>query len=211
MGPLVDAFNDASFIKIVRGKFPHIFRIAEIECSRSGKIGMEVGSTRKKALIALLIDYFGESRVSTEIPITEPETDVKVDSEEVYIKTATGNGGVKVSWTVDDLSAQAFVRDYSPRCGILFTKINWGMKGNIEPSGLFWIPLSTQEKILERLSTKSYLNLPRPGTNPRGISLSSFGLNSLLRDEDTQRIGVNWVRNQIDFDPYERWIEYWRE
>ena len=209
MDPILDAFKDASFIQRVQEKLPQIFRIAEIECSRAGKIGMEVGSTREKALIALLICYFGESRVSTEIPITEPETDVMVDTVEISIKTVTGNGGVKVSWTVDAPSAQAFARTYSPQCGILFTKLNWGMKRNIEPSGLFWIPLSTQQKILERFGTERYLNLPRPGTNPRGISLSSRGLNALLRDEDTHRIGVNWIRAQVNFDPYKRWIEYW--
>ncbi|MFX1536017.1 MAG: ThaI family type II restriction endonuclease, partial [Promethearchaeota archaeon] len=82
--------------------------MAEIECSRDGKIGMEVGSTREKILIALLIKYFGESRVITTIPITEPETDVIVDSTPISIKTITGKGGVKVSWTVDAPSAEAF-------------------------------------------------------------------------------------------------------
>jgi len=211
MDPFLDAFNDESFIQRVQDKLPYLFRIAEIECSRDGKIGMEVGSTREKVMIALLIDYFGEARVSTAIPITEPETDVILDTTQISIKTITGRGGVKVSWTVDAPSAEDFVRAYSPHCGILFIKINWGMKRNIEPSGLFWIPLSTQEKILERLGVERYLKLPKAGTNPRGIELTSLGLDTLLRDEDTQRVRVNWIRAQIDYDPYKRWVDYWKE
>lgn len=205
------AFNDEKFIKKVKGKLPYLFQIAEIECSRNGKIGMEVGSTREKILIALLIDYFGENQVTTSIPITEPETDVIVDSSNISIKTITGKGGVKVSWTVDAKSAQDFADTYSPICGILFTRLNWGMKINNEPSGLFWIPLETQQKILEKLGIEEYLNLPKPGTNPRGVELSRYGLETLLKDRNTLQIHVTWNRTKIDYDPYKRWIDYWME
>lgn len=211
MDPILLAFNDDSFKQLVREKLPYLYQIAEIECSRDGKIGMEVGSTREKILIALLIEYFGKSRVLTSIPITEPETDVIVDDILISIKTITGKGGVKVSWTVDAPSAMDFVKSYSPHCGILFTRINWDMKRSNEPSGLFWIPLETQKNNLEKLGVERYLKLPKPGTNPRGIELSRIGLETLLLDRDTARIRVTWSRSDIDYDPYTRWVEYWKE
>lgn len=203
------AFNDEAFIKKVKEKLPYLFQIAEVECSRDGKIGMEVGSTREKILIALLIDYFGENHVTTSIPITEPETDVIVDSLNISIKTITGKGGVKVSWTVDAKSAQDFVDTYSPICGILFARLNWGMSINNEPSGLFWIPLETQQKVLEKLGVERYLKLPKPGTNPRGVELSGYGLEILLKDRNTLQIRVNWNHIKIDYDSYKRWVDYW--
>jgi len=210
MDPLLIAFDDENFRERVQNKLPYLFQIAEIECSRNGKVGMEVGSTREKVLIGLLIDYFGESQVVTTIPITEPEVDVIVDSTPISIKTITGKGGVKVSWTVDAPSARDFVKSYSPHCGILFTRINWGMKSSNEPSGLFWISLETQQKILEKLGVERYLKLPKPGTNPRGIELSRTGLETLLKDNDTLRIRVNWYRPDADYDPYKRWVDYWK-
>ena len=165
---------------------------------------------RRKVLIGLLIDYFGADRVTTSIPITEPETDVLVDTTSISIKTITGKGGVKVSWTVDAPSAREFVNLYSPQCGILFTRINWDMKNSGEPSGLFWISLETQLKILQRLGVDKYLKLPKPGTNPRGIELTRVGLATLLEDEDTLRIKVNWYRSELKYDPYDRWVDYWK-
>jgi len=210
MDPFLVAFKDESFQQRVREKLPYLLQIAEIECSRDGKIGMEVGSTREKVLIALLIDYFGIPRVITKIPITEPETDVIVDKTLISIKTITGKGGVKVSWTVDAPSAEDFVNSYDPHCGILFTRLNWGMSNSNEPSGLFWISLETQKKVLERLGVENYLKLPKRGTNPRGIELSRDGLRTLLRDSDTLQIRVNWRRSDIKYDPYQRWVDYWK-
>ncbi|CAD7771606.1 Restriction endonuclease ThaI [Candidatus Methanoperedenaceae archaeon GB50] len=47
---------------------------------------MEVGSLRERIIISLLIYKFGEANVETEIPITEPEVDVKLFGEPVSIK-----------------------------------------------------------------------------------------------------------------------------
>ena len=52
---------------------------------------MEVGSVREKIIIALLIYKFGKENVETEIPITEPEVDVKLFGNPVSIKTIYGN------------------------------------------------------------------------------------------------------------------------
>src|SRR3989338_6791162 len=93
-----ELFIDKTIISEIQDKLPKLFRIAEIESSRAGKIGMEVGSLREKVIGGLLIYKFGEDNINTNIPITEPETDIVVGGKNLSIKTITGNGGVKAVW-----------------------------------------------------------------------------------------------------------------
>ncbi len=69
-----------------------LFHIAEIESSRAGKIGMEVGSLRERIIMALFIYYFGDKAVKTDIPITCPEMDVMILDNPISIKTLTSSG-----------------------------------------------------------------------------------------------------------------------
>ncbi len=103
-------FFDSNTVKKIQDKLPKLFYVAELESSRAGKIGMEVGSLRERIIVALLIYKFGEESVETEIPITEPEVDVKVYNNPISIKTITGTSfsGVKLIWTVDADSAIHF-------------------------------------------------------------------------------------------------------
>src|SRR4030042_3733073 len=96
-------FSDEEIVKKIQEKLPKLFHLAELESSRAGKVGMEVGSVREKILTSLLIYKFGEKNVETEIPITEAEVDVRLFKEPISIKTITGKffTGVKLIWTVD--------------------------------------------------------------------------------------------------------------
>ena len=91
---------------------------------------MEVGSLRERIIIALLIYKFGETNVETEIPITEPEVDVKLFGKPISIKTITGRGfrGVKLIWTVDAQKAKEFRENYYPKCDTILIQINWEEK-----------------------------------------------------------------------------------
>ncbi len=89
---LAEIFEDKELVNRIKNKLPYLFQIAELESSRAGKIGMEVGSLRERIIIALLIYKFGEENVETEIPITEPEVDVKLFGKPISIKTITGKG-----------------------------------------------------------------------------------------------------------------------
>jgi len=64
-----ELFNDAKIILKIQKRLPALFQLAELESSRAGKIGMEVGSVRERILIALLINKFGHKFVNTELPI----------------------------------------------------------------------------------------------------------------------------------------------
>ena len=56
---LIEIFNDEKLIDKIKRRLPHLFQLAELESSRAGKIGMEVGSLREKIITALLIYKFG--------------------------------------------------------------------------------------------------------------------------------------------------------
>jgi hypothetical protein len=169
---------------------------------------MEVGSLRERIIIALLIYKFGEANVETEIPITEPEVDVKLFGIPVSIKTVTGKGfsGVKLIWTVDAQKAKEFRETYYPHCEILLIQINWGDVG-----GFYYIPLEVQKRLFDKVGRERYIKLPKPGTNPRGVEIMKDALASLVKDASSNVIEINWQKTKIVYNPYKRWVDYWRE
>ena len=201
-------FSDTELVQRIRERLPRFFHIAELESSRAGKIGMEVGSLREKILIAMLIYKFGEENVESGIRITEPEVDVKVLDNSISIKTITGKsfGGVKIIWTVDRDKAIEFLETYHPVCDILFTQIIWGGTG-----GLFGIPLQVQIDTFNKMGREGYIKLPKPGTNPRGIELSKEAMQEMINDNRTNVIDIAWEKVDIDFNPYQKWVDYWNE
>ena len=64
---LIEIFEDTRLVNRIKNKLPYLFQLAELESSRAGKIGMEVGSLRERVIIALIIYKFGEANVKIEI------------------------------------------------------------------------------------------------------------------------------------------------
>lgn len=205
---LEEIFEDGKLVEKIRKRLPHLFHLAELESSRAGKIGMEVGSLRERIIVALLIYKFGEANVETEIPITEPEVDMQLFGQPVSVKTITGKGfgGVKLVWTVDAQKAKEFREDYYPHCDILLTQINWNDIG-----GFYCIPLEAQKRVFDRIGREQYIKLPKPGTNPRGVELTKEALSTLVEDKHAKVIEIHWQRTEVDYDPYRRWVDYWTE
>ncbi len=205
---LKEIFEDAQLIKKIKQRLPYLFQLAELESSRAGKTGMEVGSVREKIIVALLIYKFGEANVETEIPITEPEVDAKLSGKSVSIKTITGKsfGGVKLRWTVDTEKAKEFRESYFPHFDILLVQINWNEMG-----GFYYIPLESQKRIYDKFGKQNYIKLPKPGTNPRGVEITKEALSSLVKDIEAKCIEINWQRSKIDFNPFKRWVDLWSE
>lgn len=205
---LAEIFEDEILVDKIKRRLPYLYHIAELESSRAGKIGMEVGSVREKIIIALLIYKFGESNVRTDIPIIEPEIDVELFGQPVSVKTITGGGfsGVKLIWTVDAQKAREFLESYYPRCDISLVQIVWNDRG-----GLHYIPLEAQKKLFEEMGRERYIKLPKPGTNPRGVEITKEALLRLVRDEKAKFIEIDWKKSEIDYHPYKRWVDYWKE
>jgi hypothetical protein len=123
---ILELFSDKVLVQKVQTKLSKLFQLAELESSRAGKVGMEVGSVREKILIALLIYKFGENNVETEIPITAPEVDAILFGEPISIKTITGSfSGVKLIWTVDAAKAKEFCENYHFVADRMFAQLNW--------------------------------------------------------------------------------------
>ena len=205
---LIDIFEDKELKAKIQKKLPYLFNIAELESSRAGKIGMQVGSLRENVIIALLIYKFGEENVETGIPITEPEIDLRLFGQPVSIKTITGKGfgGVKLIWTVDIQKAQEFRENYYPRCDTLFVQVNWDAMG-----GFYYLPLEVQRKVFKGIGKTGYIKLPKPGTNPRGVEITKEALEAIVTDKECKAIEIYWRRKEIDYNPYQRWVDHWRE
>ena len=196
---LIEIFEDQSLVEKIQRRLPRLFQLAEQESSRAGKVGMEVGSFREKIIIALLIYKFGDANVETEIPITEPEVDVRLFGEPISIKTITGKGvaGVKLIWTVDAQKAREFREGYYPRCDVLLVHVNWEGMG-----GFYYIPMEAQRRLLDMIGRDRYIKLPKPGTNPRGVEITKEALTSLVKDDLSKSIEISWQRAKIDYNPY---------
>lgn len=205
---LIKIFRDEKLMEKIKRRLPYLFQLAELESSRAGKTGMEVGSVRERIIVALLIYKFGEINVETEIPITQPEVDAKLFGEPVSIKTITGKSfsGIKLIWTVDAQKAKEFCESYYPLCDILLVQINWDDVG-----GFYYIPLEAQKRLFGKIGRENYVKLPKPGTNPRGVEITKEALINLVRDNSSRSIAINWQKTKIEFNPYRKWVDLWKE
>ncbi|GAB4365025.1 MAG: hypothetical protein Kow009_01780 [Spirochaetales bacterium] len=205
---IIEIFENYEINKKIKKRLPYLFQLAELESSRAGKTGMEVGSVRERILVSLLIYSFGEKNVETEIPITEMGVDVKVFGEPLSIKTITGKSlsGVKLIWTVDAQKAIEFRENYYPQCDILLVQINWNDTG-----GFYYFPVEAQRRIFKIIGREKYIKLPTPGTNPRGVEITKEALLALIEDRESKALLINWERTNIAFNAYKRWVDLWRE
>lgn len=205
---LEELFNDEKTTEKIKRKLPYLFQIAELESSRAGKIGMEVGSLRERILTALLIYKFGEENIETEIPITEAEIDLRLFGKGISIKTITGKSlnGVKLIWTVDAKKAKEFLESYYPKYDILLAQINWNGEG-----ALFFLPVSSQLSAFKKIGREEYIKLPKEGTNPRGVEISHKALSLIVGEKGSRKIAIEWTKREIEFNAFDRWVDYWRE
>jgi hypothetical protein len=201
-----ELFSDRKLVDKIKRKLPQLFHLAELESSRAGKIGMEVGTVRERIITALLIHKFGEQNIKSDIPITEAETDVLLFKKPISIKTITGKnfGGVKLIWTVDAQKAIEFSKNYKPKCDLILIQINWDNGG-----GLYYIPLEVQQTVLKKVGKTKYIKLPKPGTNPRGVEMEGEAMRLLVTHSQTLSIPVDWRKESINFNAYNRWVELW--
>ncbi|KKU44096.1 MAG: hypothetical protein UX60_C0011G0026 [Berkelbacteria bacterium GW2011_GWA2_46_7] len=204
---LEQLFDDKNIIARVKDRMPKMFQLAELESSRAGKIGMEVGTARERIIAALLMYKYGEENVGSDLPITESEADVSLFSEKISIKTITGNlSGVKLAWTVDKQKAREFFDKYYPDIDMLLTQIIWGSTG-----GFIYIPKIVQQDVYKKLGKNKYFKLPKAKTNPRGVELTKRALELMVNDKRSNKIDILWTRGELSYNAYDRWIELWKE
>lgn len=77
--------------------------------------------------------------------------------------------------------------------------------------GLYYIPVEAQQKLFDKVGRNEYIRLPKPGTNPRGVEITQEALTSLVNDKLSRSVKIKWQKTEIDYNPYKRWVDYWRE
>lgn len=204
-------FDDPLIVKRVKNKLPHLFQLAELESSRNGKIGMEIGSVRERILIALLMYKFGIDIVDADLPITAPEVDVYVEHTPLSIKTITtagdGYSPIKLIWTVDHQKALEFRNSYQPSCDMMVAKICWGGVGK-----LLLFTKESQQKVLHLIGRERYIKIPKENTNARGVEITKEALTLLEQCEDTRCIEISFTREKMDYrEIYTKWLDAWRD
>ncbi len=205
-------FDDGLIVRRVKNKLPHLFQLAELESSRNGKLGMEIGSVRERIIIALLMYKFGIDIVDPDIPITASEVDVYVHGEPLSVKTTTASksgrwGSVKLIWTVDHQKAVVFRDSYTPCCDMLIAKIRWDDMGK-----LLLFSKASQIEVLKDIGRDRYMKLPKENTNSRGVEITTEALSMLESREDTRCIDIPFVRGKIDYrEVYTKWLDAWRD
>lgn len=200
-------FSDVNITERVKTRMPKLFQLAEVDGSRAGKLGMEVGSIRERIIIALLIYKFGEENVKTDIPITRADIDAVLFDNPISVKTISGDlSGVKLIWTVDARKALEFSKKYIPTTDILLVNIKWDDKG-----AFYFFSKEGQTRVFNNLGVKKYLKLPKKGTNPRGVEITKKAIQLLIVDKDTMFIPIDWKREEVEYDIYDRWLELWKK
>jgi hypothetical protein len=188
MDPISLEFENPTFQDKIKAEVPGIILKADSEATRLGRSGLLKGTMRKRHLLDFLIEHFGESRVRMTDLL--PEIDIIIDSIPLKIRTITGKSGVKIKWTIDREKAIEFMSDYKPSCGILLLRKRRVNDTRDYSCGLFWIPITTQNRVLEQLGLWNYLEPPKPETNSRGIELNKFALEQLISDSETKHINL---------------------
>lgn len=202
---LSQLFADEDIIKRVKNKMPSLFQFAELESSRAGKLGMEIGSARERIIIALLMYKFGEENVNTLSPITQPEIDVTLFETPISIKTVTGNlTGVKLIWTVDAQKALEFSKNYFPSVDLLLAQIKWGTTGFF-----YYFPIEAQVNVFNKIGRERYIKLPKEGTNPRGVEITKEALDLIVKEKGVMKIELEWIRGEVTSGIYDRWVKLW--
>ena len=201
--------EDKDLVKKIQEKLPSMFTRAERYAMRGGKVGMEVGKIRERPIIALLIYKFGKENVDGDLSDAEKEIDVKLFGKPISIKTISNQtlSGIKAVWTVDRESCVKFVESYKSSSDMILVQILWNNVGKI-----FLIPLEVQNEVINEIGIERYLDLPKEGTNPRGVTFSREGMSQITEHTKTKSIDITWKRpDTLDFDPYAEWFEYWTE
>jgi hypothetical protein len=103
-------------------------------------------------------------------------------------------------------NAIEFSNKYIPSCDIILVQIVWNSKG-----GLYYIPLETQIRIFNEMERYNYIKLPKLGTNPRGVEFTKQALTKLTEDSSTFRIPIEWQRVEMEFSPYKKWVDLWKD
>lgn len=197
-----DLLTNKDKVKSFAKKLPIAFERADNEMPSNPAVGL----LREHIIIGYFISELGENLV--QVPKgNEKGFDATICGQELSIKTLKGPslGGLKLVWTSDQEKAEKERDNYYPDIDIFFVFINW----NENKESVFYIPVDVQVEIFKKMGKDSYHKSVR-GTNNRGIEIKPLALKELLVHKNTSKCNVNWIRQGINYTPYERWEKFWK-
>jgi hypothetical protein len=156
-----------------------MYRRSQSEHARNGKCTMEIGSSREKDFVALLMEDLGES-VCAEIDNSALE-DMRIGEHAFSIKHVTGpvgTGSVKAKWTADADQARTFVAEsLAPEHAHPHIIINYvdvvGKKVTLN-----CIESARCTEVIHSLGEASFI--VAAGTNNRGVGYSRKAIEGFL-------------------------------
>ncbi len=195
--------DDAKVARFVEG-LPVAFEMAANEIPKGNAA---IGMLREHILLGYFISEFGNNQVEIPERGNRRGFDAIICGDELSIKTLTGLGHVKILWTVDQerVRHEVYGGGYYPHVDIFFVSVNWEKICK----SVFYIPVSVQSEIYEGIGTDRYFYVPT-GTNHRGIAIRGSTMKKLIEHSDTIKCSVDWVRQGLNYTPYERWEEFWK-
>lgn len=202
---IVNLLNDENRIDHFIQKLPIAFEMASNEVPPGNPA---IGILREHVIIGYFISEFGQNRVSVPTEGNKRGFDVIVCDEKLSIKTVTGNNNVTVVWTVDQsiINQEISGRRYQPECDLFLVTIHWEHTRD----SIFYIPISVQLETYDMFNNVGYLNA-KPGTNHRGITISTKAIKAMKSHPDTLKREVTWTKHGTYYTPYERWEEFWKK
>ena len=90
---------------------------------------------------------------------------------------------------------------------MLLAQIQWNDNGF-----LYLFSKQAQTETMDKLGKDNYMKLPTPGTNARGVELTSSALNELVNHSSTKKIEIYFEKEVLDYrEIYTKWLDAWHE
>lgn len=182
-----------------------LYRRSQSEHARNGKCTMEIGSSREKDLVSVLMLDMGDT-VSAEIDNNALE-DVRIGSQLFSIKHITGSvgmGSIKAKWTADADQARAFVTESlvdghtHPHILLSYLDVKVGKLT------LCCVESTRCTEVIHSLGADAFK--VAVGTNNRGVEYSRRAIQQFL-DGCAFAIDINGIDFHGGLDPYRRRME----
>jgi len=180
---ILQIFENPQIIQKIKTKLPQFIHDMNVIFSRDGKLSPDIGTIREKMIIGILKKEFGND-LQNNLPAQETEADFILFSERISLKTSLTKS-FKLIWTANYEMGMRFYETFQPTCSILLLLFQTSI------GGVYYFPLNALKEVRTQLD-HDFLNKPKSGTNPRGVSLSTSAFNLLANHSDTNKILVDW-------------------
>ncbi|MHA1682553.1 MAG: ThaI family type II restriction endonuclease [Promethearchaeota archaeon] len=176
-------FADPIFVDKIKKRLPKFIFDLNKASEKDGKLSPDIGTLREKMFIGILKKHFPQD-ISFDIPPQESEADFIVFGEPISFKTSISKS-FKLIWTANYEQAMRFYREFIPSCSIILLIFQKKV------GGIYYFSKELLQNVRDEIGL-NFLNKPKSGTNPRGVSLSTKCFNVLSNKDECEKILIDW-------------------